>query len=198
MKMLSTATLAAAAALCMAQAQAQAVTLFDGNFNGERETNTSFNVNFNAGASGAAAVTFELQGYRSLDGDNYWIDVFNVSLNGNMLFSGTENLGGGGYGAWYVGPPTGQAWWSGPNAVTAMLPFTALAGANTLTFSYTSPTEWMGSARAGFQGAGDEAWGVNRVTISGVAAVPEPETYALMLAGLAGVAFIARRKQAAR
>jgi hypothetical protein len=31
--------------------------------------------------------------------------------------------------------------------------------------------------------------------VAGVAAVPEPETYVLMLAGLAGVGFMARRRR---
>ncbi|MET0505910.1 MAG: FxDxF family PEP-CTERM protein, partial [Luteibacter sp.] len=37
--------------------------------------------------------------------------------------------------------------------------------------------------------------GLSHASVSTVAPVPEPQTYALMLAGLAGLAFVARRRR---
>jgi hypothetical protein len=44
-------------------------------------------------------------------------------------------------------------------------------------------------------GTGHDDWDDYVVGVNFTAAVPEPETYALMLAGLAGVGFMARRRQ---
>jgi hypothetical protein len=42
--------------------------------------------------------------------------------------------------------------------------------------------------------AGNEFLGLDNVLVAGVAAVPEPETYALFLAGLAALGSFARRR----
>jgi hypothetical protein len=46
---------------------------------------------------------------------------------------------------------------------------------------------------AGFQGLGDEGWGIEQVAIS--AAVPEPATWAMMILGFVGVGFMGYRRQ---
>ncbi|MDG4869910.1 PEP-CTERM sorting domain-containing protein, partial [Guyparkeria sp. 1SP6A2] len=38
-------------------------------------------------------------------------------------------------------------------------------------------------------------WRFDMVTVNAVAAIPEPQTYALMLSGLLAVAFMARRRR---
>jgi len=48
---------------------------------------------------------------------------------------------------------------------------------------------------AGQQGTDDEGWGIDNVKVS-VTAVPEPETYALFLAGLGVMGAVARRRKA--
>ena len=57
-----------------------------------------------------------------------------------------------------------------------------------MSFSYASP----GGSFAGPQSLADEGWGLNQVTVT--SAIPEPGVYALMLAGLLGVAGVARRR----
>lgn len=47
----------------------------------------------------------------------------------------------------------------------------------------------------GAQGLADEGWGLNNITVEGVSAVPEPETYAMLLAGLGMIGFMARRRK---
>jgi hypothetical protein len=60
-----------------------------------------------------------------------------------------------------------------------------LAGQNTIKFSYLSLLP---------QGKRDEGWGVGSYEVT---AVPEPETYAMLLAGLGLVGAMARRRRKA-
>ena len=156
------------------------------------ETNTSVTASF-AAAAGAGQVDFTLAGYATLDGDNFWIDILHVSLNGTEVFSGTWNFGGGGTdrvlldtnGA-TVGTVSGQQ-------LTISIPLTLAAGSNQVVFTYESPTDFEGSGRAGFQGLGDEGWGLNAVTVTGT--VPEPASGALLLAGLGVFGWLAKRRR---
>ena len=53
----------------------------------------------------------------------------------------------------------------------------------------------FGSNASGFVGALDDTTLVLRGDVIGVAAVPEPETYALMLTGLGVVGFLSRSRR---
>jgi len=148
---------------------------------------------FNAG-SGAGNVSLQLQGYNSLDGDNFYIDLFHVLVNGTEVFLATYDLGGGGLDHVFTAPLGGT---SVKNAsartVDVNLPVSFIAGLNTVKISYTSPTFFAGSRRAGNQSLADEGWGLNRLSVSGAAAAPEPATLALVATALLGGAWVRRR-----
>ena len=196
MKSIQLSIVALAAALCTFGAQADS--LYSAANTGALETPGSVEASFNAGA-GAGMVNLQLQGYNSLDGDNYYIDIFHVSVNGSEVFSAAFGLGGGGADRILVNPYE-IGFTHTDNMIDLALPVNLAEGANSVSFSYESPTSFEGSNRAGFQGLGDEGWGLNSVEITGntVAAVPEPETYAMLLAGLGVIGFMSRRRTAAR
>lgn len=160
------------------------------------ETDTSMPVNF-AASAGAGRVDFTLAGYATLDGDNDWIDVLHVTLNGTEVLSGTWDFGGGGSNALLL-DPNGATVGTVNNVTHELmisLPLTLGAGSNQLVFRYESPTSFGGTPRAGFQGLGDEGWGLNAVTVSGTAPVPEPASSALLLAGLGALSWLGRRRR---
>jgi hypothetical protein len=160
-----------------------------------KETNTSVTASFSAGA-GAGLVDFTLAGFATLDGDNFWIDILHVSLNGTEVFSGTWDLGGGGTNRVLLNPNGATVGTVSNQMLTISLPVTLAAGSNQLVFTYESPNSFEGSDRAGFQGLGDEGWGLNAVTVSGnLAPVPEPASGALLLGGLGALAWLAKRRR---
>jgi hypothetical protein len=165
-------------------------------------TDTSFSLNFNSSAL-TTALSFTLNGYASLDGQNFYEDDFTLRLNGTAIFTGTFNLGGGSNTFQAVtfssvpgltlGNPTNNGLGVGFAGGQETFDFSSLAlsgGSNTLEFIYTSLDQ--ASGHAGFQGLGDEGWGVQNVNVS---AVPEPSTWAMMILGFAGVGFMAYRRK---
>jgi len=154
-------------------------------------TDQSFSLNFNSGAS-TSGLSFVLDGYGSLDGKNSYEDDFSLKLNNQQIFLGTFNLGGGSnsgsqaniysnpFGASLSNPTnngTGIGW-NGGKEIFSFVGIPLNAGLNTLTFAYTS---LVGSNYAGFQGLGDEGWGVEKVEVS---ATPLPATWTMMLSVL--------------
>ena len=189
--------LAAAALSFLAAAGAQASSLYS--FTGPTAVHASpdsISATFNAGA-GAGLATVRINGYASLDGDNYYKDVFTLSLNGTPILSGTWDMGGGGANLTYfapggstVAPHTFGFFAGGYTDISA--PLSLLAGLNTLTFAYASP----GGAFAGPQGTGDEGWGLQNVSVTGSAGgVPEPETWAMMLLGFSAIGATLRNRR---
>jgi hypothetical protein len=161
------------------------------------ETDSAVTLNFAAGA-GAGQLAFTLAGYATLDGDNFWIDVLHVTLNGSEVLSGSWDIGGGGLSRVLV-DPNGATIGIVNNLTHELqisLPVTLASGSNQLVFRYESPTSFEGSDRAGFQGLGDEGWGLNAVMVSGnLAPVPEPASGALLLAGLGALGWLAKRRR---
>jgi len=184
--------IAVAVAAMAAAANADAATFYSNTTpTGELGTPGSVSYNF-AGPSRTGRVSFELAGYRTLDGVNCCTDTIDVELNGTLLLSASYNLGGGGVNTVYSGSPVVTFYSSGSPAVyngTAngglidiTLNGAAFAASNVVKFSYS------GSG----QGVPDEAFGINRVS----AAVPEPAAWTLMIAGFGLVGAASRRRQA--
>jgi hypothetical protein len=200
MNLLHRTALGLAAACTAAAAHAAPLTTGAYMLGSELASPGSFDASVVSASAGSANLGFELAGFASLDGQgNCCTDVFHLSLNGTEVFSGTFNMGGGGSNAILFNPGGGtaitttfgasddphqsnQATWGG-GITEISLPVNLIRGNNTLSFAYS------GTA----QGLGDEGWGVNHMALT--AAVPEPETLALMLSGLAALGFIARRRR---
>lgn len=148
----------------------------------------SFAVNFTAPA-GAGSATFDINGFASLDGVNSFTDTFTLNLNGKDVYSASFALGGNGTNTVFFAPvgatqiATQFGFFDG-GVANVFVPLTLLAGNNVLTFSYSGVA----------QGLGDEAWGLSNATVTGV---PEPESWALMIAGIGLVGAAMRRRSAA-
>lgn len=182
----------AAAAFCVAGAQAATMYSADFSSTGFRVSPDSMSTTFSAAAAGSALINFELAGLNTLDGDNNFIDIFHLSLNGSEIFTGAFNLGGDSRDRIILAPTGSNVTRLAPQLLDISVPLNLLAGSNTFTFSYTSPIFFEGSYRAGPQGIVDEGWGVGRISVS---AVPEPQTYALLLGGLGIVGLTMARRQ---
>ena len=194
--------IALAALAAMGLASAQAATVYSDNFSalGELAAPGSVSTSFASATAGTATLSFELAGYRSLDGaNNCCSDYFMVELNGNLAFWGSFNLGGGGDNLVFFAPAgasvltttfgasddahhSNQITWAG-GTVQVTMDIALASGTNALVFT-------AGSVGQGFK---DEAWGLNQVNVT--TAVPEPETTALMLAGLGVLGFLSRRRR---
>ncbi len=200
---------AAALAAFSLSASAEAATFLTGpTSTATLATDSSADVSFTSPTAGLSNLTFVLDGFRSLDGQNRFEDDFTLSLNGAAILSGTFNLGGGGKDVVFFAPSgasidnvsgngTAVTWTGGH--VNIATPLTLAAGTNTLTFGYTS----LGGADFGFQGAGDEAWRARDILVSAPGAtdlagdVPEPLSWALMVTGFGGIGAALRRRRPA-
>ncbi len=192
---------ATAAIMTLTAAGAQAATLYAGPSSmPERAADNGFDVTFNAPA-GAAQLSFVLDGYASLDGQNWYEDDFSLSLNGAQIMLATFNLGGGGPDVVYSSPlgatfnnTSGNGTnitWAGGH-VNIASPLTLAAGSNTLSFNYHSLT----SGHAGWQGIGDEGWSAHDITVSNRGgAVPEPSMWALSIVGFGAMGSMLRRQR---
>lgn len=184
--------LAVAFAAAVLATGAQAATVFSNDYgNVALSSPDVVTASFAAGA-GAGSVTFHLDGFATLDGDNFYIDVFSLSVNGSTVFSGTWDLGGGGADEIFQAPAGYTLVKNGNSSLDITVPVALAGGANSVTFAYDSPTSWNGSSRAGPQTLADEGWGLGQVTVT--SAVPEPATGLLLLAGLGIVGGLARRR----
>lgn len=136
-------------------------------------------------------LTFDLLGFRTLDGFNCCTDTLNLIINGATVFTGTFAMGGGG-GEGFSGPAGTTVTGSG-QLRTITVPFTAVLGVNTFQFLYPN-----------LQGFGDEAFGLDNVSFSAQVnepvvgpGIPEPGAWALMILGFGGVGTMIRSRRRA-
>ncbi len=145
-------------------------------------------------AAGAAILTFDLIGYRTVDGINCCTDTFELSVNDSLLFSGGFDMGGGGSqftnfidpGVTIVSTMSNGI--SNGELTQFSVAHTLLPGNNTYLFDYGD-----------MQGLGDEGWGLANISISADVSttvnVPEPGTLALVGIAMLGVNNVRKRKQ---
>ena len=136
--------------------------------------------------SGLGTISFDLLGFRSIDGFNCCTDTFSFSANGSTIFTGVFPLGSGSGGDSFTGPAGTTVTGSGSSR-TITIPIALLAGVNSFDFTYGN-----------LQGFGDEAWGLDNVRITAQvgAVVPEPASWALMIAGFGLLGGRVRRRSA--
>ncbi|WP_296595682.1 PEPxxWA-CTERM sorting domain-containing protein [Phenylobacterium sp.] len=164
-----------------------------------RPTPGSYTFFFDAPVEGEGTIDFGLVGRGTIDGQgatcgaNECDDTFTLILNGNDLFQGLFHMGGLGVDLVLFSPggatvsATSGALGEGGTA-TLSLPAVFRNGMNSLTFVYTGLD----------QGMDDEAWAIADLTVrDNVAGVPEPSSWALMIAGF-GLAGAALRRRSAR
>lgn len=189
--------LAIPAMIALGSSSALAAASFTDAGSAVQDMDTSYTFSFANGADSLFKMNFDLIGYLSVDGDHVFdgmdvSDTFSIVLNGTKVYEAYFDMGGGGttyetldllglnftstsYGAW----SGGLTQFSGPSV-------SLLTNAvNTMTFNYAN--------RSQDQDRFDEQWQVAKIS---VIAVPEPETYAMLLAGLGMMgAMVRRRKQ---
>ncbi len=187
-----------------------AILLRDTSASSARTDNTAFDETFMSLGSGPANLSFLINGFGSLDGQNFYEDDFTLALNGVAILSGTFNLGGGGSDLVFFAPigatvsnVSGHGvavTWTG-GQVNVATPLTLGVGANILTFGYTSLT----SGHAGAQSLSDEGWDASDITVTqanplslAAIVVPEPSGWALMLLGFAGAGAMLRSRRRAK
>lgn len=136
-------------------------------------------------ADPSAKLNFVLDLYRTVDGYNgYYLDVFSLVINNKLAFQGAYQGAGGQDGTTSIDFGAGSTVTATSSTVTVSnLAFDLKQGTNTFSFNYVPFT--------GTQGINDEAWGLQSASI---AAVPEPEAYAMFLAGLGLMGAVARRR----
>jgi len=164
---------------------------------------TGINVSFDWYATTQGEANLQLE--YTTDGVNWINTPINIGANGSLgLAVLTNSISANTVNGSYIsdnlltnGSKAGQDWFTGltatindPNAVNDPLFAIELVNASTGADNVST----QGTALNNSSGN----WRFDNVTISGVAAVPEPETWAMLLAGLGLLGGVARRAKRAR
>ena len=150
----------------------------------------------------AAAPQLDLT-YSATTGGSSAANVFLYASDTDFLSSGSFVLGLGGTNSGGSGSATGRAWggsnntalsFSGANLLGTVGPLSGAAASGTATGSFVSvvsPYSLTIGVAISRASAGTSTGDLNFQ----VTPIPEPETYALMMAGLGALGFVARRRQ---
>lgn len=149
-----------------------------------------------ASNSGTGVLEFDLLLFRTMDGVNAFTDQFNLVINGSTRYQAAfGTIAGGGVDTIFLNPDGATFVRTDIDSFRSVrhvtISFVAVSGANTFGFSYP-----------GLQSFADEAWGLDNVSFVARGAptggIPEPSTWALMIAGFgaAGIALRRRRSRA--
>jgi hypothetical protein len=119
-------------------------------------------------------------------------------LNGIDILNAAFDLGGGGANQIFQNLMTGYTqtggspgiFLGGSISISGLIDL--VAGDNVLTFGYASLAT---PKNAGFQGLGDEGWGINNLDVTAVTSVPLPTAGFLFGVGLCGLFSLAGRSK---
>jgi len=154
---------------------------------------TTFSVT-SLGAHDGLRLQFDLAFLDSWDGNGnnpYGPDLLTLSINGtDVVFSSNNAQGIAEYGAGTIAAQGqfgfNKSWTDSIVSYDLLLPFSG----DDFTFA-------IKAGGPGWQGGNDESWGIDNVRLSAMsAAVPEPATWALLIAGFGLVGATARRRRA--
>lgn len=158
----------------------------------------------NLAAHNAVTISFDLYVLKTWDGDNFGFgpDVWGISVNGNSSFNGFTTTFSNGYGptqsypsAVFVGSAAAR---TGSVANDTLGYGSGYLGDSiyhlTFTTSHSASTFTATLFGTNLQGISDESWGIDNVSVA-IAAVPEPESYAMLIAGLGLMGAVARRRR---
>jgi len=191
--------LLAAAAIVTASASSHAaVTVFTDNFDADATRNnaTSFVMGWTV-TNGT--VDLDGQGFvhNELPGNGHYVDLDGSTLRAGVLSNSINVNGGQTYTMSFAIAGNQRNWGSdtvdvsfGTTTQTYVIGQSDALSTKTLTFTPTS----SGLSTFSFHNRGGDYRGafLEQVTIT---TVPEPETYAMLLAGLAGIGLVARRRR---
>ncbi len=134
-----------------------------------------------AGSDPNASLEFDLLLFRTMDGVNCCTDTFTLQINGTTMYRAALQGGGGGSTQVYTNQGATVSLTS--NWVYHfVVPHAIISGNNTYSFQYSA-----------LQSLGDEAWGIDNVTVD-ANPVPLPAAVWFLGSGLAGLGLMRGRR----
>jgi hypothetical protein len=158
----------------------------------------------NTAGKSSITLNFDLYALQSLDGDGTSFccgpDIFALKVNGSSVLMSDTFSNNPGWTQSYGGPGSPGGTGSDPS-LTGVLGYNYYGPDHTYHLSFvipvSGPSTVVNFIGATNQGWNDEGFGVDNVVVSGVSAVPEPASWAMMIAGFGLIGWAARRRMRA-